>query len=64
MPGVFRQFFTFLCREFLLQFRIRKSLLIDQALVLLAGGVLGALHSEMSPAAGRDMPAFSRKTGP
>ncbi|KAL9979697.1 hypothetical protein ACROYT_G017399 [Oculina patagonica] len=46
MPNFFIQFFTFLRREIRLQFRLSRSLLLDQFLVLLAGGTLGALRKE------------------
>ena len=47
MPNVFQQFIVFLKREVILQLRNIKSLLLDMFLVLLAGGVLGALYSEV-----------------
>ncbi|XP_048580438.1 putative white-brown complex homolog protein 30 [Nematostella vectensis] len=46
LPGFFSQFFCFLSREIRLQFRLTKTLLMDQFLVLLAGGTLGALRRE------------------
>lgn len=46
MPNLFIQFLTFLRREIRLQFRLSRSLLLDQFLVLLAGGTLGALRKE------------------
>lgn len=46
MPNFLIQFFTFLRREIRLQFRLSRSLLLDQFLVLLAGGTLGALRKE------------------
>ena len=48
MPNFLIQFFTFLRREIRLQFRLSRSLLLDQFLVLLAGGTLGALSKEVS----------------
>ena len=42
------QLWTFLRREVRLQIRIVQSLLIDQVLVMLAGAILGALHSEVT----------------
>ena len=48
MPNFLFQFFTFLRREIRLQFRLSRSLLLDQFLVLLAGGTLGALRKEVS----------------
>ena len=48
MPNFLIQFFTFLRREIRLQFRLSRSLLLDQFLVLLAGGTLGALRKEVS----------------
>ncbi len=47
MPNVFLQFLVFIKREWILQFRYIKSLLMDMFLVLLAGGVLGALYAEV-----------------
>ena len=41
------QFLTFTQREFLLQIRLVKTLLIDVFLVFFAGGVLGALYIEV-----------------
>nr|XP_058973128.1 uncharacterized protein LOC131799421 [Pocillopora verrucosa] len=46
MPNFLIQFITFLRREIRLQFRLSRSLLLDQFLVLLAGGTLGALRKE------------------
>lgn len=46
MPNFLIQFFTFLRRELRLQFRLSRSLLLDQFLVLLAGSTLGALRKE------------------
>ena len=48
MPNFLIQFVTFLRREIRLQFRLSRSLLLDQFLVLLAGGTLGALRKEVS----------------
>ena len=48
MPNFLIQFLTFLRREIRLQFRLSRSLLLDQFLVLLAGGTLGALRKEVS----------------
>ncbi|RMX47630.1 hypothetical protein pdam_00015147, partial [Pocillopora damicornis] len=48
MPNFLIQFITFLRREIRLQFRLSRSLLLDQFLVLLAGGTLGALRKEVS----------------
>ncbi|XP_065072396.1 uncharacterized protein LOC135696807 [Rhopilema esculentum] len=48
MPNIFSQFFVFLKREAVLQLRYIKSLILDLFLVLLAGGVLGALYAEVS----------------
>ena len=48
MPNFLIQFFTFLRREIRLQFRLSRSLLLDQFLVLLAGGTLGALRKDVS----------------
>ena len=48
LPNFFAQFLTFLIRENFLQFRYMKSLLLDLGLVLLAGGVLGGLYSDVS----------------
>ena len=48
MPNFMIQFLTFLRREIRLQFRLSRSLLLDQFLVLLAGGFLGALRKEVS----------------
>ena len=47
MPNIFSQFFVFLKREAILQLRYIKSLMLDLFLVLLAGGVLGALYAEV-----------------
>ena len=47
MSNVFQQFALFLKREGILQFRYIKSLMLDMFLVLLAGGVLGALYAEV-----------------
>ena len=47
MPSVFLQFAVLLKREGILQFRYIRSLLLDMFLVLLAGGVLGALYTEV-----------------
>ncbi|XP_065051308.1 uncharacterized protein LOC135680985 [Rhopilema esculentum] len=46
-PNMFSQFFSFLIREFILQFRQIKTVLLDTFLVLLAGGVLGSLYREV-----------------
>ncbi|PFX16850.1 putative white-brown complex homolog protein 30 [Stylophora pistillata] len=46
MPNFLSQFLTFLRREIRLQLRLSRSLLLDQFLVLLAGGTLGALRRE------------------
>eukprot|EP00794_Sanderia_malayensis_P016837 gene16838-18536_t len=48
MPNIFSQFIFFLKREWVLLFRYIRSLLLDMFLVLLAGGVLGALYAEVS----------------
>ena len=48
MPNFLIQFFTFLRREIRLQLRLSRSLLLDQFLVLLAGGTLGALRKQVS----------------
>ena len=48
MPNIFLQFAVFLKREGILQFRYIRSLMLDMFLVLLAGGVLGALYAEVS----------------
>ncbi|XP_028413508.1 ABC transporter G family member 28-like [Dendronephthya gigantea] len=47
LPNPLYQFFTFTKREFLLQIRLVKTLLIDVFLVFFAGGVLGALYLEV-----------------
>ena len=47
MPNVLLQFYVFLKRETTLTFRYIKSLMMDMFLVLLAGGILGALYSEV-----------------
>ncbi|KAK3702963.1 hypothetical protein QZH41_012414, partial [Actinostola sp. cb2023] len=44
LPGFCRQLVYFCIREAILQLRLVKSLLMDQFLVLLAGGILGALR--------------------
>ncbi|CAB3987012.1 ABC transporter, ATPbinding domain containing [Paramuricea clavata] len=48
LPNPLYQFLTFTKREFLLQLRLVKTLLIDVFLVFFAGGVLGALYLEVS----------------
>ncbi|CAB4016980.1 white-brown complex homolog 30, partial [Paramuricea clavata] len=47
LPNPLYQFVTFTKREFLLQIRLLKTLLIDVFLVFFAGGVLGALYLEV-----------------
>ena len=48
MPNPFLQFLNFVQREFLLQIRSVKTLLIDIFLVFIAGGILGALYIEVT----------------
>ena len=48
MPNPIYQFLNFVQREFLLQIRCVKTLLIDSFLVFIAGGVLGALYLEVN----------------
>ena len=47
MPNVFLQFAVLLKREGILQFRYIRSLFLDMFLVLIAGGALGALYTEV-----------------
>ena len=47
LPNPIDQFLTFTKREFKLQERLVKILLIDAFLVFFAGGVLGALYLEV-----------------
>lgn len=52
-PGFFTQLWVFMKREFVLQLRMSRTLLLDQALTMLAGAVLGLLFREVSFAKGR-----------
>lgn len=49
-PGFFTQLWVFMRREFVLQLRMSRTLLLDQALTMLAGAVLGLLFREVSVA--------------
>ncbi|XP_046846445.1 ABC transporter G family member 28-like isoform X3 [Xenia sp. Carnegie-2017] len=48
LPNPFIQLLIFTQREFILQYRSRKTLLIDTFLVFFAGAVLGALYLEVT----------------
>ena len=47
-PNICHQFLIFLSREFVLQFRMMRTIFLDVFLVLMAGGILGALYQEVS----------------
>ncbi|XP_046860525.1 ABC transporter G family member 28-like isoform X2 [Xenia sp. Carnegie-2017] len=46
-PGFFRQFWVFFRRELTLQLRMCRTLLLDQALMMIAGAALGLLFREV-----------------
>ena len=45
--GFFSQLWVFIRREFVLQLRMSRTLLLDQALILVAGAALGLLFREV-----------------
>lgn len=45
--GFFSQLWVFIRREFVLQLRMSRTLLLDQALTMIAGAVLGLLFREV-----------------